>query len=124
MNATRGARREEMQQEALSRAIGGQALTNWPAIFAGFTAKGIPESDIRPRENIFTYYAWRALGRQVRRGEHGVKVVTFVPMGDRTDGQDGTDTERERPATRRGYSRPWSATVFHVSQTDPVDTER
>jgi antirestriction factor ArdC-like protein len=122
MNATKGARREEMQQEALSRAIGGQALTNWPAIIHGFTAKGIPESDILPRENVFTYHAWRALGRQVRRGEHGVKVVTFVPVGDRTDGQD--DTERERPVKRRGGSRPWSATVFHITQTDPLDTER
>jgi hypothetical protein len=126
MNATKGARREEMQQEALSRAIGGEALTNWPAIFAGFTAKGIPESEIRPRENVFTYHAWRALGRQVRRGEHGVKVVTFVPVGgrDRADGQDDADAERERPAKRRGGSRPWSATVFHVSQTDPLDTAR
>src|SRR5947209_7167074 len=76
--------REEMQQEALTRAAAGQSLTNWPAIFAGFTAKGIPESDIRPRENIFTYHAWRALGRQVRRGEHGVKVTTFVPMEKKT----------------------------------------
>src|SRR5262249_53370389 len=126
MTATRGARREEMQQEALSRAIGGQALTNWPAIIHGFTAKGIPESDIRPRENVLTYHAWRALGRQVRRGEHGVKVVTFVPAGgsNASDGQDDADTERERTDKRRGYSRPWSATVFHVSQTDPIDTER
>src|SRR4029079_14804718 len=93
MNATKGARREEMQQEALSRAIGGQALTNWPAIIHGFAAKGIPESDIRPRENVFTYHAGRAVGRQVRRGEHGVKVVTFAPVGDRTDGQDESGTE-------------------------------
>jgi hypothetical protein len=122
MNATKGARREEMQREALSRAIGGQALTNWPAIIHGFTAKGIPESDIRPRENVFTYNAWRALGRQVRRGEHGVKVVTFVPAGDRTDRQDDADTKR--PAKRRGGSRPWSATVFHITQTDPLDIQR
>src|SRR5262245_65976096 len=72
--------REEMQQEALGRALGGQTMSNWPAIISGFTAKGIPESDIRPRENVFTYHAWRALGRQVRRGEHGVKVVTFVAV--------------------------------------------
>ena len=118
------ASREQVQQEALSRATGGEALTNWPAIFAGFTAKGIPESDIRPRENVLTYHAWRALGRQVRRGEHGVKVVTFVPASgrDRIDGHDDADTER--PAKRRGGSRPWSATVFHISQTDPLDTDR
>ena len=72
------ATRQEIQEEALGRALGGQSLSNWPAILAGFSAKGIPESDIRPRENVFTYHAWRALGRQVRRGEHGVKVVTFI----------------------------------------------
>src|SRR5947209_8176957 len=83
--------RQAIQQEALGRAVGNQSLSNWPAIFAGFTAKGIPENDIRPRENVFTYHAWRALGRQVRRGEHGVKVTTFVPMTKKT-GQSNPDT--------------------------------
>jgi hypothetical protein len=106
--------REEMQAEALSRAVGGQSLSNWPAIVAGFAAKGIPEHDIRPRENVFTYHAWRALGRQVRRGEHGVKVMTYVSVQGK-DGDDGDGTEK-----RRGYRRPWMATVFHVSQTDPI----
>jgi antirestriction protein ArdC len=114
-----------MQQEALSRAASGQSLSNWPAILAGFLAKGVPESDIRPRENVFTYNAWRALGRQVRRGEHGVKVVTFVTVDGRdskedkdsvaTNDVDGTDKPKGR-----GYGRPWSATVFHISQTDPI----
>jgi antirestriction protein ArdC len=114
--------REEMQQEALTRAATGQSFSNWPAIVAGFMAKGIPESDIRPRENVFTYHAWRALGRQVRRGEHGVKVLTYVSIkgkqdkdGVATNDVDGTD----RP-TRGATRRPWTATVFHVSQTDPI----
>jgi antirestriction protein ArdC len=114
--------REEMQQEALSRAANGLTMSNWPAIFAGLMAKGIAEQDIRPRENVFTYHAWRALGRQVRRGEHGVKVCTFVTVrgkeerdGIATNDVDGTDKPK-----RGGYRRPWAATVFHVSQTDPV----
>ena len=111
------ASKEEMQQEALSRAASGQSLTNWPAIFHGFMAKGIPEADIRPRENVFTYHAWRALGRQVRRGEHGVKVTTFVPVDSKTDAAE--DAENGEQKNRR-FSRPWSATVFHISQTDPV----
>ncbi len=117
--------REQMQQEALSRAVSGQALTNWPAILAGFTAMGIPEGAIRPRENVFTYHAWRALGRQVRRGEHGVKVVTFVVI-DR-DGAQSTDNEQgESKADKRKARgrRPWTATVFHISQTDPMPTDR
>ncbi len=117
------ATREEMQQEALSRAAGGQSLSNWPTIIAGFTAKGIPEHDIRPRENVFTYHAWRALGRQVRRGEHGVKVATFVSIADRDEppeanADEATDADRRK---RRGFRRPWTATVFHVSQTDPIN---
>jgi hypothetical protein len=109
--------REQIQQEALSRAVGGQTLSNWPAILAGFIAKGIPEQDIRPRENVFTYNAWRALGRQVRRGEHGVKVTTFIPVRDKESPQDGGEEQTSRP---RRTSRPWTATVFHVSQTDPI----
>ena len=58
-----------------SRAVHGQSLSNFPAIFQGFAAKGIPESEIKPRENVFTFNAWKALGRVVRRGEHGVKVT-------------------------------------------------
>jgi antirestriction protein ArdC len=85
-------------------------------------AKGIPEHEIRPRENVFTYHAWRALGRQVRRGEHGVKVVTFVTSkgkedkdGVATNDLDGTDKPKIG-----GARRPWMATVFHISQTDPI----
>ena len=107
--------REQMQQEALTRAVAGQTLSNWPAILAGFIAKGIPEQDIRPRENVFTYHAWRALGRQVRRGEHGVRVTTYIPLREK-ESPEGTEEQTSRP---RRTSRPWSATVFHVSQTDP-----
>src|SRR5438132_12468987 len=103
--------REQMQQEALSRAASGQSLSNWPAIFAGFMAKGIPEEDIKPRENVLTYHAWRAVGRQVCRGEHGVRVSTFVPM---------TKKDAETGEAKPIGNRAWTATVFHVSQTDPI----
>ncbi len=109
--------RSAMQEEALGRVIGGQSFANWPAIIHGFTAKGIPEADIRPRENVFTYHAWRALGRQVRRGEHGVKVTTFVPMDKKTGEIDPATGEEKKVKLGR---RAWTATVFHVSQTDPV----
>ena len=115
------ASREQMQQAALARAVSGQSLSNWPAIIAGFTAKGIPESDILPRENVLTYHAWRAVGRQVRRGEHGVKVSTFVACEGKAEptGEDCDGVIDEAPR-KRGYRRPWTATVFHVSQTDLI----
>jgi len=109
--------REQTQREALDRVLSGQTLSNWPAIFAGFVAKGIPEDEIKPRENVFTYHAWRALGRQVRRGEHGVKVTTFVPMDKKTGEKDPATGEEKRLCLGK---RAWSATVFHISQTDAV----
>lgn len=105
-------RSEAIRQEALTRAISGQTMSNYPAIFEGFIAKGIPESEILPRENVFTFNAWRALGRTVRRGEHGVKVLTFIERASKeTDKGTG-----ERKTIRLA----WSTTVFHVSQTEAI----
>lgn len=98
--------------ESLKRAVSGQSFTNFPAIFTGFAAKGIPETEIKPRENVFTYEAWRALGRQVRRGEHGVKVVTFIESKSKEVDPDTGD--------RKLVRRPWTSTVFHISQTDVI----
>jgi hypothetical protein len=102
----------ESRQEALTRAILGQSLSNFPAIFQGFAAKGIPESEIKPRENVFTFDAWKALGRCVRKGEHGVKVVTFIDCKSKELDPDTGE--------RKLIRRPWTTTVFHVSQTDPL----
>jgi len=106
-------RKAEIQQEALTRAISGQSLSNYPAIFQGLLAKGIPEDQIRPRENVFSFQAWKALGRHVKRGEHGIKVATLRDFR-KTVKDPQTGQEKEEV-----YSVPWSATVFHVSQTEP-----
>ncbi len=109
---THGAMRRQnvpTDQAALVRAVTGQSMANYGAIFEGFAAKGIPEAEVEPRVNVFTYDAWKAQGRQVRKGEHGVKVVTFVEMSRQSD--DG------EPETWR---HPRTTTVFHVSQTDEV----
>jgi hypothetical protein len=103
---------EAIRQEALTRAISGQTMSNYPAIFQGFIAKGIPESGIRPRENIFTFNAWRALGRTVRRSEHGVKVLTFIDRASKE-----IDRDTGKPKVIR---LAWNTTVFHVSQTEAI----
>ena len=100
------------RQEALSRAVTGQSFSNFPAIFQGFATKGISESEIKPRENVFTFDAWKALGRVVRRGEHGVKIVTLI---DSRSKETDTDT-----GERKAFRRPWTTTVFHVSQTETM----
>ena len=93
-----------IQSEALSRATNNLSMLNYPAIYEGFEAKGV--TDIQPRVNIFTYHAWKAKGRQVRKGEHGVKVVTWIKGTDKKTGKEKTYPKR--------------TTVFHISQTDPI----
>ena len=105
-------RKAEARREALTRAVSGQTTSNYPAIFQGFLAKGIPESEIRPRENVFTFDAWKALGRYVRKGEHGVRVVTFIETKSKEIDQDTGEPKMIR--------RPWTTTVFHISQTEPM----
>jgi hypothetical protein len=110
MKATR---RKEIQEEALRRACSGLSMSNYPAIIGGFVERGIPESEIQHRVNVFTYEAWRALGRQVRRGEKGVKVCTVIEC--KKSERDETTGEEKQQV----FTRPWTTTVFHVSQTDP-----
>ena len=105
--------KEQVRQEALSRATSNLSVANYPSIYQGFLEKGIAEPEIQPRVNIFTYEAWRALGRHVRKGEHGVRVLT------RIDCEKKDKDEEKGEETIEKYSRPWKTTVFHVSQTDP-----
>src|SRR6202140_948413 len=105
--------KKEERREEFTRAVSGQSFSNFPAIFQGFAAKGIPESEIKPRENVFTFDAWKALGRVVRRGEHGVKVTTFIESKSKEIDRDTGE--------RKLVRRPWSTTVFHISQTEPLN---
>lgn len=104
---------QEIQSEALVRAETGQTFSNYPIIFQGLMAKGISEKDIEPRVNVLTYQAWKAKGRHVRKGEHGVKIMTYIPTEREEKKEDGTKEIKYG-------SRPWTATVFHISQTDPI----
>ena len=110
-NSSRKSNREQERAEALTRAVSGQTMSNYPAIFQGFIAKGVPESEIHPRENVFTFDAWKALGRYVRKGEHGVKVMTFIECS----------KENKETGEKDSFRRPWTTTVFHVSQTEAMN---
>lgn len=102
---------KEKQQEALTRAVTNQGTMNLGLIYSGFVAKGIPEHEIKPRENVFTFNAWKALNRRIKAGEHGVKIYVFVPFEETR-----TDPETGEVKVSRGSS-PKTTTVFHISQT-------
>lgn len=107
--------REQLQREALTRAATGISAANYETIFREFIARGVPAGDILPRENVFTFNAWKALGRFVRKGEKGVAVVSWIPTK-RKERDPSTGEVAEVEATR-----PVTAYVFHVSQTEAVD---
>lgn len=98
--------KQTISLESLNRAKQGDSLINYPTIIKGFIEKGVNPLDIKPRVNVFTYNAWQALGRQVRKGETGVKCVTWI------------DTETKETGKPSKLVRPVS--VFHISQTDPI----
>jgi hypothetical protein len=102
----------ELQRQALDRAQSGESFANYPAIFEGFAAKDIPESQIAPRENVLTFNAWKALGCSVKKGEHGVKVATFIECA----GQERDPASGETRAIT--FRRPRMTTVFHLTQTE------
>lgn len=99
--------RDREEAEALARIQDGTSTANHATIISGFTALGIPAEDIKPRENVLTYAAWRAKGRQVSKGQHGVKVSTVIEK-ETTDA--GTGETKKESFRRR-------AVVFHITQT-------
>lgn len=113
-------KQQAIADEALTRATCGQSTANWGPIIQGFMDRGIPADEINPRVNVLTFHAWKALGRHVRKGEHGVKVTTWIPIDEtkrerasREDAESRGETIKSRP-----HCRPRTATVFHISQTD------
>lgn len=111
VNGEQPTRKDQMQQQALENAVTGQSVANFQAIFEGFEAMGIPADAIKPRVNVFTFNAWKALGRSVKRGEHGVKIVTVIPC------------TKKDPATGEAVpvKKIKTTTVFHISQTQALD---
>lgn len=102
----------DIQQQALSNAFNNLSERNYSAIYAGFMEKGIDSIDIVPRVNVFTFNAWKAKSRIVKKGEHGVKIVTFVTMLKKDKETDKKDT----------FRRPRTVTVFHITQTEKLDS--
>lgn len=65
------------------------------------------------------YRAWQALGRQVRKGEAGIRIL--APAGQSGDVEAKPATE-DAPATEAKPGRPRFRliSIFDIAQTDPV----
>ncbi len=103
--------KQEIAMEALERAENNASETNYETIFNGFMAKGINKDDIEPRVNVFTFNAWKAKGRFVKKGEKGVRVITYIQV----------DKKEENSEEIKKVLKKRQTTVFHISQTSPLD---
>lgn len=99
--------RSARDAEALQRAQSGRVCQNDVLCIHWATDRGY--SDPQPRVNMLTYNAWRAAGRQVRKGEKGCKLAVF-----------GSSTRTDENGKKETVRRMFSATVFHIEQTDPI----
>ena len=106
--------RAAIAAQALKNATENNSVANYQAIFEGFAEKGI--FDIEPRVNVLTYNAWLAVGRQVRRGESGVRVVTMVSAKAKA-----AEAAEAGEGEGKGFKFKRTVSVFHISQTDPIE---
>ncbi len=108
-------KRSEQQAEALHRAQTGFSK-NDAYVYAMLTMAGF--EDVEPRVNVFTFNAWKAAGRSVKKGEKGLAITTWIPCKDKKAKPDPVTGE-----VKKGL-RPKTAYVFHVSQTIETGTKQ
>jgi hypothetical protein len=99
----------ETPEAALARIATSTSTANFATIIAAFKERGIPEDNILPRQNVLTFKAWKAVGRVVRKGEHGVCINVAIIKDVMKDGV----AAKVMQGTKRVY-------VFHESQTDLI----
>ena len=98
----------QQQTEALHRAQTQSSRINEAIVVNEFAGRGITAT---PRIDVFTYGAWRAKGRQVQKGEKGVKLTTWIVCKKKGASESDPDSK---------YKRPKTVAVFHISQTATI----
>ena len=88
-----------------AKSFTGYSMANALIVAAAAAKRGC---QCQPYEDWFTYKRWLAQGYQVKRGEHGVRLSTFVEM---------TKTDDDGNKTIIG-KRPWRSTVFCRCQVE------
>jgi len=68
--------------------------------------------DCEPYRDVFTYQRWQAQGFQVRKGEHGVRITTWIEASEKRE------PEAEPEAERKVYRLPRAVVVFCRCQVD------
>jgi antirestriction protein ArdC len=122
-NVQRENKRIEKQREynrAYDSIVQNPSWSNYLPVIMEFTARGIPEQDILPKENVLTFNAWKALGRYVRKGEKGVKIAVWKEIPGKKSEPQFDENEKLIPSKEKDEHGLYCtmATVFHISQTE------
>ena len=107
-------KRQAQDDEAYLRGSRVQPNSNDQPVIAELVNRGIPIGDIitfGPGQNVRTYRAWRAIHRQVRKGEKSVRCTVWLSV---------EKPSKADPTKTKLVSFPKTACVFHVSQTDEI----
>src|SRR5215218_5239024 len=103
--------------EAMLTSDGFAAYLRAMARFPGYSARNVAliHAQRPDATRVLGYRAWQALGRQVRRGERGIRLLAPYrrTIGD-TKGE-GDEAGDERATVITGFG---VATVFDIAQTD------
>lgn len=67
---------------------------------------------------IAGFHAWHDLGRRVRKGEHGIRILAPMPL--RQHDESSSDAEQAIAAEQATRILFKSIAVFDVAQTDPI----
>ena len=114
-------KKQRMWNEAYDRAQRSMSMSNYVIIIKGFATKGIPEDQIIPRVNVLTYNAWKAQGRYVRKGEHGISIPVVFNDSKQVDGPEYDEDENLiSEGKTESFRILTGATVFHISQTEEM----
>ena len=90
-----------------ARSFQGYSVANAAAVVHGLAARGC---HCEPYADVFTFARWRAQGRTVRKGQHGIRLPVIVH---------GESTDKDTGETRT-YSLRRASFVFCRCQTDTL----
>ncbi|HEV8670989.1 MAG TPA: ArdC family protein [Candidatus Limnocylindria bacterium] len=94
-----------------ARSFDGYSIANAIAVKTALAERGCA---CEPYEDVFTFNRWRAQGRIVRRGEHGIRLTVYITAMRAGEDADGVVDEP------RAYRMPKTSHVFCRCQTDEL----
>lgn len=94
-----------------------ETLAMFIALHDGYSERNalLIASQLPNATDVRGYKTWLAAGRQVRKGEHGARILAPKGKADDTTADDGS--------TKPGRQFFGLTSVFDVSQTDPVEAK-